>query len=36
MQIHRDGTHTSAELSAIFNVSRATVYRTIQRNTGGD
>lgn len=35
MQVYRDGTHTSAELSDIFNVSRATVYRTIQRNAGG-
>ncbi|GAA2027262.1 hypothetical protein GCM10009819_08300 [Agromyces tropicus] len=35
MQVYRDGTHTSAELSEIFRVSRATVYRTIQRNAGG-
>ncbi|MGR2752547.1 recombinase family protein [Agromyces arachidis] len=34
MQVHREGTHTSSELSDIFNVSRATVYRTIQRHAG--
>lgn len=30
-EVHAQGTHTTAELAALFNVSRATVYRAIQR-----
>ncbi|WP_353828419.1 recombinase family protein [Agromyces sp. SYSU T0242] len=33
IQVHDAGNHTSAELAEIFGVSRATVYRTLQRRT---
>lgn len=33
LTLHRAGEHTQAELAELFNVSRTTVYRTIQRET---
>jgi DNA invertase Pin-like site-specific DNA recombinase len=33
MKVHGERTHTTTELAAVFNVSRSTVYRTVQRNT---
>jgi len=34
VQLHGAGKHTTAELAALFNVGRATVYRTIERSKG--
>ncbi|MCU1408122.1 MAG: resolvase [Microbacteriaceae bacterium] len=34
MEVHDAGTHSTAELSELFNVARSTVYRTIQRQLG--
>jgi DNA invertase Pin-like site-specific DNA recombinase len=34
MEVHRAGTHTTAELAELFNVARSTVYRTVQRQEG--
>jgi DNA invertase Pin-like site-specific DNA recombinase len=31
MEVHRAGTHSTAELAELFNVARSTVYRTVQR-----
>ena len=34
VDLHRGGRHTSAEIAELFSVSRATVYRAIQRTAG--
>jgi DNA-binding MarR family transcriptional regulator len=31
MELHQAGRHTTAELAELFNVARATVYRTVRR-----
>jgi DNA invertase Pin-like site-specific DNA recombinase len=31
IEVHRAGTHSTAELAELFNVARSTVYRTVQR-----
>lgn len=31
VELHRAGTHTSAQLAELFSVARSTVYRAIQR-----
>jgi DNA invertase Pin-like site-specific DNA recombinase len=36
VDVHARGTHTTAELAALFGVSRATVYRAIQRTPAQD
>ena len=33
MEVHRAGTHSTAELAELFNVARSTVYRTVQRQS---
>ena len=33
MDVHRAGTHSTAELAELFNVARSTVYRTVQRQS---
>ena len=33
MDVHRAGTHSTSELAELFNVARATVYRTVQRQS---
>ena len=32
MEVHRAGTHSTAELAELFNVARPTAYRTVQRS----
>ena len=32
IDVHRAGTHSTAELAELFNVARSTVYRTVQRS----
>ena len=32
-EVHRAGTHSTAELAELFNVARSTVYRTVQRQS---
>ena len=34
MELHQAGRHTTAELAELFNVGRATVYRTVRRQEG--
>jgi DNA invertase Pin-like site-specific DNA recombinase len=35
VELHQAGEHTSAELAALFNVARSTVYRALQRAREG-